>query len=346
MSASSKPLLTVRGLKVTFPIYGGVLRHKIAEVRAVDGVSFEIRERETLGLVGESGSGKTTIGRALLNLLRYLSPEVQVEGEVLLHHDGRAIDLNGLSRRALKPLRPEMQMIFQDPYSSLNPRMTVREIIERPLRLHAGGGRGEREKRVFEILERVGLQPDAAVRFPHEFSGGQRQRIGIARALVTRPRLIIADEPVSALDVSVRAQVVNLMMELQKDFGLACLFIAHDLSVVHHVSDRIAVLYLGTVVEIGTAIQIYNEPRHPYTRALLAAVPSADPKSPRLRGFPLRGEIPSPLKKPSGCVFHPRCPIAQPACSKEAPALVEIEAGRQVACPYALEFEKLSARRD
>jgi len=337
-----EPLLEIKDLRVTFPIYGGVLRHKVAEVRAVDGVSFSLGRGETLGLVGESGSGKTTIGRAILNLLRTLSPEVALSGKVIYHDNGESIDLNGLSRHAMAPYRTQIQMIFQDPFASLNPRMTVGEIIGRSLKLHTSLSRRERLNRTVSVLDRVGLQADAIRRYPHEFSGGQRQRIGIARAVVTRPRLIVADEPVSALDVSVQAQVINLLQELQEEFGLTYLFIAHDLSVVYHVSDRIAVMYLGDIVEIGSAERVYREPRHPYTRALLSAVPQPDPSNSRAGRTVLVGDIPTPLGKPSGCAFHSRCPIAQNDCSSSVPSLDPIENDRAVACPYAQRYEELA----
>ncbi len=334
---AKQPLLEVKNLRVGFPVYGGVLRHKIAEVRAVDGVSFDLAEGETLGLVGESGSGKTTVGRAIANLLRALTPDVHLEGEILFHSRAGVVDLNGLRRRRMKPYRAEIQLIFQDPYSSLNPRMTVRGLIDRPLKLHTQLNRRERQARIAMVLDRVGLGGDVMARFPHEFSGGQRQRIGIARALATRPRLIIADEPVSALDVSVQAQVINLMAELQEEFELTYLFIAHDLSVVHHVSDRIAVMYLGEFAEVGGSDQIYTSPRHPYAKALLSAVPQPNPRRERADRIRLEGDLPTPLMKPSGCGFHSRCPIAQPNCREERPALVPVEAGRTVACPYVVE---------
>ena len=301
--SDSSVLLSVKDLHVGFPVYGGVFRHKVAEVRAVDGVSFDLHEGETLGLVGESGSGKTTVGRAIINLLRALSPDVSLRGEVHFRANGSSIQLNGLSRGAMKPLRSQIQMIFQDPYSSLNPRMTVRAIIDRSLRLHTTLDRAGRRQRVNEVLDRVGLQAEAAGRYPHEFSGGQRQRIGIARALATRPKLIIADEPVSALDVSVQAQVINLMEELQEDYGLTYVFIAHDLSVVYHISDSIAVMYLGNFVEIGPAEEVYKNPQHPYTRALISSVPQPDPRGDPSRRMRLAGDIPTPLTKPSGCPF-------------------------------------------
>lgn len=327
------PLLSVRNLRVSFPVFGGVLRRRVAEVRAVDGVSFDVYPGEVLGLVGESGSGKTTVGRAMMNIIRFMSPEATLEGEVLLHTEHGPVNLNGLGRRAMRPLRSEIAMIFQDPYASLNPRMTVRQIIEGPLKIHTRLSADERRARVEELLERVGLQPDYAGRYPHEFSGGQRQRIGIARALSTRPKLIIADEPVSALDVSVQAQVINLMQELRAEFGLTYLFIAHDLSVVHHISDRIAVLYLGGIVELGDADDVYRTPQHPYAKALLSAVPVPDPRADRSGRVRLEGDIPTPLAKPSGCAFRTRCPLAVERCAAAVPALEVREGGRHVACP-------------
>ncbi len=333
MSATSEPLLSVRDLHVSFPVFGGVLRHKVAEVRAVDGVSFDLHRGEVLGLVGESGSGKTTVGRAIMNIIRFMSPEAQLSGQIQFQTDDGPVDLNGLGRRAMRPHRSDIAMIFQDPYSSLNPRMTVRQIVEGPLAIHTDLSRAERRTRVLELLDRVGLQPDYAGRYPHEFSGGQRQRIGIARALATHPKLIIADEPVSALDVSVQAQVINLMQELKDEFGLTYIFIAHDLSVVHHISDRIAVMYLGAIAELGDAREVYRAPQHPYAKALLSAVPVPDPRADRSARIRLEGDIPTPMAKPSGCGFRTRCPIAVERCARDVPALEEHGRGRLVACP-------------
>jgi len=331
----SETLLKVRDLSVYFPIYGGVLRRKVAEVKAVDGVSFDIFRGEVLGLVGESGSGKTTIGRAIINLLAPTVPGVELGGAIQFTSPSGEVDLNGLPRRAMLPYRARVQMIFQDPFSSLNPRMTVQQIVEGPMRIHTEMTPEERKQRVLELLERVGLQPEYAGRFPHEFSGGQRQRIGIARALATRPDLIIGDEPVSALDVSVQAQVINLMSELKEEFGLTYLFIAHDLSVVYHISDRIAVMYLGNIVEMGSADQVYNSPRHPYSKALLSAVPEPDPRGDRSGRIRLEGDIPTPLNKPSGCGFRTRCPMAQASCAQDIPKLTDRGEGHSVACPFA-----------
>ncbi|MBX2802011.1 MAG: ABC transporter ATP-binding protein [Myxococcales bacterium] len=325
-------LVQVDGLRVTFPVYGGVLRTRVAGVRAVDGITFDVKKGEVLGLVGESGSGKTTVGRAMINLLTFTTPEVELEGSIRFGDQGT--ELNGIKRRAMLPYRARIQMIFQDPFSSLNPRMTVQQIVEGPLRIHTKQSREERRTRVHGLLERVGLQPSYAERFPHEFSGGQRQRVGIARALATNPDLVIADEPVSALDVSVQAQVINLMQELKEEFGLTYLFIAHDLSVVQYISDRIAVMYLGNIVEIGPAEQVYESPKHPYTRALISAVPKPDPRKTRKGRIRLEGDIPTPLNKPSGCGFRTRCPIAKASCAEEVPQLVDVGGGQQVACPH------------
>ena len=329
----SEPLLEVRNLVVRYPIWGGVLRHKVAEVRAVDGVSFTVHRGETLGLVGESGCGKTTVGKTICHILKETAPGVHIEGEIIFHGEKQPVDLLKLSRREMRPHRAEIQMIFQDPFSSLNPRMTVREIVERPLKIHTDDNAKQRKDQVHALLERVGLQPDHATRYPHEFSGGQRQRIGIARALAVKPKLIIADEPVSALDVSVQSQVINLLQDLQEEFGLTYLFIAHDLAVVYHISNRIAVMYLGNVVEIGDGECVYRQPAHPYSRALLSAVPQPDPTAKRQQRITLKGEIPSPLNKPSGCSFHPRCALAQPNCSIEVPLLQKKPAGQMAACP-------------
>ena len=333
MSAAEDLLLDVTDLKVWFPVYGGLLRHKVGTVKAVDGVSFRLRHGEVLGVVGESGSGKTTVGRAVINLLKPMSPDVELGGRIEMHTKQGVVDLNGLAPREMRPLRADVQMIFQDPFSSLNPRMTVQGIIEGPIKIHTKLGKAERAERVRSLLDRVGLQAAYSERYPHEFSGGQRQRIGIARALSTNPDLIIADEPVSALDVSVQAQVINLMMELKREFGLTYIFIAHDLSVVYHISDRIAVMYLGNLVELGTAEQIYKAPRHPYSKALLSAVPMPDPRHDSSGRIRLQGDIPTPLAKPSGCGFRTRCPMATPACALEVPALRDVGEGQLVACP-------------
>lgn len=273
-------LLEVKNLQVYFPIYGGVIQKKIAEVKAVDGVSFSLHRGETLGIVGESGCGKTTVGRAIINVLRHVSPDVHLGGEVLFHDkNGEIHNLLHLNTKSMIPFRSKIQMIFQDPYSSLNSRLSVKQIVSEPLEIHNSGmSAAEINDKVLWLLEKVGLQPEYSSRFPHEFSGGQRQRIGIARALATNPELIICDEPVSALDVSVQAQVINLMEDLRDEFGISYLFIAHDLSVVHHISKRIGVMYLGNMVEVGEADDVYFNPKHPYSKALLSSVPNPDPK--------------------------------------------------------------------
>jgi len=337
-TATDQALLRVRDLKVHFPIYGGVLRKQVGTVKAVDGVSFDLQPGEVLGLVGESGSGKTTVGRAISNILRSMTPDVKLSGEAEIHHEGETAQLNGLKRSEMLPWRAKVQMIFQDPFSSLNPRMTVQQLVERPMELHMDLSRAERRKRVDYLLDRVGLQAEYAARYPHEFSGGQRQRIGIARALATNPALIIADEPVSALDVSVQAQVINLMEELREEFGLTYIFVAHDLAIVYHIADRIAVMYLGDIVEIGPAEEICNDPRHPYTRALLSSVPQPDPRHDTSGRIRLEGDIPSPLAKPSGCGFRTRCPIAKESCAEAAPEWIDLGDARGVACPHTSEL--------
>jgi oligopeptide transport system ATP-binding protein len=317
-------ILEVRNLVKHFQIGGGLFGGRAATVKAVDGVSFSIRRGETLGLVGESGCGKTTTGRAILRL------EAPTSGEVIF--EGR--DMAKLSDAELRGIRRRMQVIFQDPYSSLNPRMTVGQIIGEPLAVHRiVPDRAARAARVHELLRHAGLLPSMARRYPHELSGGQRQRVGIARALAMEPSLIICDEPVSALDVSIQAQIINLLEELQTKFGLTYLFVAHDLSVVRHISDRVAVMYLGKIVEITDRKALYEDPQHPYTKALLSAVPIPDPAVEALREHVvLGGEVPSPLNPPSGCVFHPRCPIAVADCRQIVPELREIKPGHLAAC--------------
>ena len=318
-------LLEVKDLKKYYPVYKGILiRHKTDDVKAVDGVSFSLAAGETLGLVGESGCGKTTTGRCVLQLYRPTSGEVWFRG----------MNLSLLKGEQLRQMRREMQLIIQDPYGSLNPRMKVGNIVGEPLRTHnLVQSKGEYREQVEELLRVVGLNPAMSDRYPHEFSGGQRQRIGIARALSVKPSLIVCDEPVSALDVSIQAQIINLLDDLQRQFGLSYLFIAHDLSVVRHISDRIAVMYLGKIVEITTKSELYERALHPYTRALLSAVPIPDPvaESQRERIL-LSGEVPSPLKPPCGCVFHPRCPLAMVTCSVEVPLLRDIGSNHFVAC--------------
>ena len=332
-----KPLLKVRELHVHFPIFGGILQRKVAEVKAVDGVSFDVFPGETVGVVGESGCGKSTLGKAILNVLRITAPDVYVAGEISIEKDGEYTDLNTLSKKDIMPFRADIQMIFQDPFSSLNPRMIVQDIIKEPLDLHTKLTTDEKKEKVAWLLDKVGLSPEQATRYPHEFSGGQRQRIGIARALATNPRMIIADEPVSALDVSIQAQVINLMMDLQQEFDLTNIFIAHDLSVVEHISDRIIVMYLGSIVEVGKSDDIYYNPKHPYSKALLSSVPVPNPAARNKTRVVLTGDVPSPLAKPSGCGFRTRCPIAKPECAQSIPELKDMGDGHFIACPIVTE---------
>ncbi|KGX93997.1 peptide ABC transporter substrate-binding protein [Pontibacillus halophilus JSM 076056 = DSM 19796] len=318
----TESLLRVNGLKKYFPITGGVLNRKKGDVKAVDDVSFTVYKGETLGLVGESGCGKSTTGRVLLQLLQ------ATEGEILFEDQ----DVTKLSSKELKQLRKEMQLVFQDPYASLNPRHTVEKILEEPLKVHGIKDKKERKQRVHDMLETVGLSSYHAKRYPHQFSGGQRQRIGIARALMTHPKLIIADEPVSALDVSIQAQVLNLLKDLQKDFHLTYLFIAHDLGVVRHISDRVGVMYLGRLVELTESETLYARPLHPYTQSLLASVPIPDPTYLSEEAEELTGEMPSPANPPSGCAFHTRCHACMDICKTERPVFREVEQGHYVAC--------------
>lgn len=325
-------ILEVKGLKLHFPIYRGLLRRRVGEVKAVDGVSFDLREREVLGLVGESGCGKTTVGRTLLRLYNPTAGEIWYN-----RSSGERIDLAHISQKAMKPLRRELRMIFQDPFSSLNPRLTVKDIISEPLEIHGVAHGREAEQRVGELMKAVGLNAALMRRYPHEFSGGQRQRIGLARTLSLNPRVIIADEPVSALDVSVQAQVLNLLQELQHRLGLTVVFIAHDLSVVEHISDRIAVMYVGKIVEMAETVELLHHPLHPYAEALLSSIPPADPDIHSNR-VPLKGEVPSSANPPSGCIFHPRCNYAKPECSQQVPTLIEGAPGHFVSCHFAKEL--------
>jgi oligopeptide transport system ATP-binding protein len=324
-AGEGETLVEVRDLRKYFPVRRGLLSRTVGEVKAVDGVSFAIDRGETLGLVGESGSGKTTTGRCILRLIEPSSGSVKFEGAEVLT----------LESDAMRRMRRHMQIVFQDPYASLNPRMTVGSIVAEPLIIHGGMSASQRTDRVAELLRKVGLDPAYGKRYPHEFSGGQRQRIGVARALATNPKFLVLDEPVSALDVSVQAQVVNLLQDLQFELGLTYLFIAHDLSVVEHISRRVAVMYLGKIMELADRRSLYEEPLHPYTKALLSAVPVPDPTV-RKKRIILSGDVPTPLNPPTGCVFHTRCPIAQfPICASEVPPLLEHRPGQFAACHFA-----------
>jgi oligopeptide/dipeptide ABC transporter ATP-binding protein len=358
-SATTNTLLEVRDLKMHFPIRRGLLKSVVGQVRAVDGVNFAIRKGETLGLVGESGCGKTTAGRCIVRAYAPTHGEIryydaaETAGNAAKqrvharHSDGADaanptgfIDFAKLSRQDLRAYRHEIQMIFQDPYSSLNPRMTVLDIVSEPLVIHTRKTPKQLKNEVADLLRTVGLRPEHMNRYPNAFSGGQRQRIGIARALALKPRLIVCDEPVSALDVSVQAQVVNLLQDLQTQFGITYLFIAHDLSVVQHISNRVAVMYLGKIVELADSHELYRKPLHPYTEALLSAVPSTNPDVKRER-IVLTGDVPNPVNPPKGCAFHTRCPYAKEICKQETPAWREFDAGHGVACHFA---EELSLR--
>ena len=334
---TQQPLLQIRDLRKFFPITAGVFNRTVGHVRAVDDVSFDVFEGETLGLVGEIGCGKTTTSRCIL---RAIDP---TSGQILFRRkNDEIVDLAKLTREELQPLRAEIQMIFQDPFGSLNPRMTLFDNVGEPLLVNGMTNREERTDRVADLLKLVGLRPEFMHRFPHAFSGGQRQRIGIARALSTNPRLVVADEPVSALDVSVQAQVLNLLLELQSRLGLTFLFVAHDLSVVRHISDRVAVMYVGQLVELAPTKTLFSRPRHPYTSALMRAVPVPDPRIP-VGEVTLKGEVPSPANPPSGCYFHPRCRFATDRCKVEAPALREPSPGHFVRCHFADELDLTTA---
>ena len=333
MTAARQPLLRVSGLQKLFPIRKGFLKRTVGHVRAVDGVNFHIDEGETLGLVGESGCGKTTTARCIL---RAIEPTA---GEVFMRvADGSVVEVGKLRRADLRALRREMQMIFQDPFTSLNPRMTLLDLVGEPLLVRGLRSRREREERVADLLRRVGLRPEYMRRFPHAFSGGERQRIGIARALALHPRLVVADEPVSALDVSVQAQILNLLQDLQSELRLTYLFVAHDLSVVRHISNRVAVMYVGRMVELAGTEELFSRPKHPYTAALLSAVPEPDPRM-RSQRIVLQGEVANPAAPPGGCYFHPRCPHAIEVCRTQAPAWQELSPGHFVGCHRAEELE-------
>ena len=331
MATAAGPLLQAEHVVKYFPIKRGILfQREVARVHAVDDVSLEVQQGETLGLVGESGCGKSTLGRAFVRLFPLTDGRIVFDGQ----------DISTLSRRGMRPMRRELQIIFQDPYASLNPRQRVGQIVGTPLAIHGMGDRRERKRQVQELLQKVGLSPEHYNRFPHEFSGGQRQRIGVARALALRPKLVIADEPVSALDVSIQAQVINLLADLQEDFELTYVFIAHDLGVVRHVSERIAVMYLGKIVELGPAEEVYANPIHPYTLSLLSALPIPDPRANAQRDqIVLEGDIPSPANPPEGCRFHTRCPYATAICSEEEPHLVDFGKGHFAACHHPLHRE-------
>jgi oligopeptide/dipeptide ABC transporter ATP-binding protein len=321
MSMEKTPLIEVSGLRKFFPIKKGLLRRTVGNVRAVDGVSFSIAPGETLGLVGESGCGKSTVGRAVLRLIEPSAGSIKIDGKEIV----------SASKQEMRALRRQMQIVFQDPFSSLNPRIKAGDIVGEPLKVHGVGNKQERDARVAQLFQRVGLRPAQMNNYPHQFSGGQRQRVSIARALALDPQFIVADEPVSALDVSIQAQVINLLMDLQREMGLSYLFISHNLAVVEHISHRVAVMYLGRIVEYADKAALFAKPLHPYTEALLAAVPLPDPALKRTK-HRVEGDVPSPINPPSGCHFHPRCPYAEARCKTESPVLRDVGMGRQVAC--------------
>jgi oligopeptide/dipeptide ABC transporter ATP-binding protein len=336
VSTNGQPLISVESVEKYFPIRKGILGREVARVHAVDDVTFSVAEGETMGLVGESGCGKSTLGRCIVRLLEPTAGDIVFQGR----------SIGKLGARAMRPLRRQMQMIFQDPYASLNPRKRVGTIVGDPLRIHGIGDRTSRKQQVEELLEAVGLSPEHYNRFPHEFSGGQRQRIGVARALALRPKLIVADEPVSALDVSIQAQMINLLEELQDEFSLTYVFIAHDLGVVRHVSDRIAVMYLGKLVELSPAEELYERPIMPYTEALLSAVPIPDPDlSDQRERIVLQGDVPSPIDPPSGCRFHPRCRYATEICKEVEPPLTDYGNGHLAACHHPLNVDRETLSR-
>ena len=339
-----KKIVEIRDLKMHFPVKKGMFSREGGWVHAVDGVSFDIYEGETLGLVGESGSGKTTIGRTLM---RVYEPTA---GEMIYHREtGETVDLATANKGTLRNTRKEIRMVFQDPFASLNPRMSLRDIVAEPLRGYGTSGNGSMNQQIADLLKRVGLRPEYMRRFPHAFSGGERQRVGIARALATNPRLLVADEPVSALDVSVRAQIINLLRDLQNDLGLTYLFISHDLSVVEHICDRVAVMYLGRIVELTETKRIFANPKMPYTESLLSAVPIADPRQRGAKSrIMLEGEMPDPANPPAGCAFHTRCRYATELCQRERPELREVESGHWAACHYAdtLQLQGASSLRE
>ncbi len=325
-------LLDVKGLKKYFPIRRGFFKQVVGHVKAVDGVSFFIKKGETFGLVGESGCGKTTTGRTILRLLE------PTAGEITFNYDSKSVRVDELDNEAMRALRRHMQIVFQDPYSSLNPRLTIKQIVGEPLIVNAMASKDDLADRVAQLLRAVGMRPEYLDRYPHAFSGGQRQRIGIARALALNPKLIVCDEPVSALDVSIQAQALNLLEDLQEDFDLTYLFVAHDLSVIKHISDRVAVMYVGKLVEMAETDALYMTPKHPYTEALMAAVPRPDPRGRRERKV-LEGEVANPANPPPGCYFHPRCPYSQPLCEQEEPSFRDLGDDHWVACHFADELE-------